>query len=254
MNLFRSDALAGMTYLVTGSSSGIGKAAAILLAESGARIIAHGRDEFRLQDTLEAMPGSGHSMSIAALDSADQTFDWIRSIVEKEGPLNGVFHCAGVELIRPARMIKQVNLNEVFGSSLFSAFGISRALSATDAMLDGGSVVFMSSLAGVNGQVGMSAYGAAKAAINGLVKSLSCELASRNIRVNSIAAGAVHTPMLQRVTNKTGGNASKAYSDSHLLGFGNSNDIANAALYLLSPMSSWVTGSVMVVDGGYTVR
>jgi len=254
MNLFRSDALDGMTYLVTGASSGIGKATAIMLAECGARVIVHGRDESRLNSTLEALPGTGHSMSIAVLESADQTYDWTKGVVEKEGPLNGAFHCAGVELIRPTRMIKQANLNEVFGSSLFSAFGISRALSAKGAMFDGGSVVFMSSLAGSNGQVGMSAYGAAKAAINGLVKSLSCELAARRIRVNSIAAGAVHTPMLQRVTSNTGEDPSKAYNDSHLLGFGSSNDIANAALYLLSPMSLWVTGSVMVVDGGYTVR
>jgi NAD(P)-dependent dehydrogenase (short-subunit alcohol dehydrogenase family) len=254
LNIFKSDALAGKTYLLTGASSGIGKTTAILLSQCGARVVINGRDESRLNGTLSALEGAGHFITAAALETADQTFEWLKGVLEVSGPLDGVFHCAGIELIRPSRMIKQAQLNDVFGSSLFGAFGIARALSGKNAMVDGGSVVFMSSLAGSNGQVGMSAYGASKSAINGLVKSLACEMAARKIRVNSIAAGAVNTPMLDRVRSNTGDSSSQAYSDYHLLGFGDVVDIANAAFYLLSPLSKWVTGTVMVVDGGYTVR
>lgn len=254
LNIFKPDALAGKTYLVTGASSGIGKATAILLSQCGARVVINGRDESRLCATLCELEGVGHYISAAVLETADQTFEWFKGMLEISGPLDGVFHCAGIELIRPSRMIKQAHLNDVFGSSLFAAFGIARALSGKNAMVDGGSIVFMSSLAGSNGQVGMSAYGASKSAINGLVRSLACEMAARKIRVNAIAAGAVNTPMLDRVKNNTGDSSSKAYSDYHLLGFGDAEDIANAAFYLLSPLSKWVTGTIMVVDGGYTVR
>ena len=254
LNIFKSDALHGRTYLVTGASSGIGKATAVLLSDCGARVLINGRDESRLNETLAQLSGAGHLAFAAPLETADQTNDWLKSVLDASGPLDGVFHCAGIELIRPSRMIKQTHLNDVFGASLFAAFGIARALSGKNAMVDGGSIVFMSSLAGSNGQVGMSAYGASKSAINGLVRSFACEMSPRRIRVNSIAAGAVNTPMLGRVKHNTGDSSSKAYSDSHLLGFGEAGDVANAALYLLSPISKWVTGTVMVVDGGYTVR
>lgn len=254
LNIFQPDALQGRNYLVTGASSGIGRATAALLSECGARVVINGRDEGRLNETFAQLAGVGHIVSAAALETADQTNDWLKSVLVASGPLDGMFHCAGIELIRPARMIKQTQLNDVLGSSLFAAFGIARALSAKNAMVDGGSLVYMSSVAGSTGQVGMSAYSAAKAAIDGMVRSLACELSAKKIRVNSIAAGAVHTAMHDRLTQGSGDEATMAYEQSHLLGFGEPQDVAQAALYLLSPASRWVTGTTMVVDGGYTVR
>ncbi len=157
-------------------------------------------------------------------------------------------------MIRPVRMIKQAQLEDVLGSSLFAAFGMARAFSGKNSLVDGASLVFMSSVAGSTGQVGMTAYSAAKAAINGMVRSLACELASRQIRVNSVAAGAIQTAMHERLTKGSGDDATQAYANSHLLGFGTPADVAHAAVYLLSPASRWVTGTTMFVDGGYTVR
>jgi NAD(P)-dependent dehydrogenase (short-subunit alcohol dehydrogenase family) len=254
MNILKPDALKEMTFLVTGASSGIGRAVAILLSECGARVVLNGRDEARLRLTLSKLYGESHIVSVASLENADQTTEWLKSVLELSGPLSGVFHCAGVELIRPARMIKQAQLIDVFGSSLFAAFGIARAMSAKNALVDGGSIVFMSSVAGSTGQVGMTGYSAAKAGIDGLVRSLACELASKKIRVNSIAAGAVQTAMHDRLINGSGDEATLVYMQSHLLGFGHAEDVAQAALYLLSPASRWVTGTTMVVDGGYMVR
>lgn len=254
MSIFRNDVFEGKTFLITGASSGIGRAAAILLAECGARLIITGRDTIRLNQALSSLNGPGHLAFSIELQTADQTNDWLKSLLDMTGPLDGVFHSAGVEMIRPVRMIKQAQINDVFASSLFSAFGIVRALSGKAALVDGSSLVFMSSVAGSTGQLGMSAYSAAKAAIDGMVRSLACEMASRQIRVNSIAAGAVKTSMHERLTNGSGDDANQAYANSHLLGFGEPEDIAQAVVYLLSPASKWITGTTMFVDGGYTVR
>jgi NAD(P)-dependent dehydrogenase (short-subunit alcohol dehydrogenase family) len=254
MSLFKSDVFHGMTYLVTGASSGIGRATAILLADCGARVLLNGRDEKRLSDTLAALRGSAHQAFPLSLQTADQANDLVKDLLVNLGPLNGVFHSAGVEMIRPARMIKQAQLDELFGSSLFAAFGLARALSGKNALVDGASLVFMSSVAGSTGQVGMTAYSAAKAGINGLVRSLACELASRQIRVNSVAAGAVQTAMHERLVKSGGDDVTEAYANAHLLGFGTPEDVAQAVVYLLSPASRWVTGTTMFVDGGYAVR
>jgi NAD(P)-dependent dehydrogenase (short-subunit alcohol dehydrogenase family) len=254
MNFFKSDSLQGMTYLVTGASSGIGKASAILLSQCGARLVLSGRDEARLDQTLSVLSGASHLKYVSSLENADQSTEWLKEVLQHTGPLSGVFHCAGVELIRPVKITKQSQLNDVFGSSLFAAHGIARALIAKNAIVEGGSIIFMSSVAGSRGQVGMSAYSAAKSGIDGLTRSLACEFASKRIRVNSIAAGAVQTPMHNRLTTSSSEEATLAYEQSHLLGFGDAEDVAQAALYLLSPMSKWVTGTTMVVDGGFMVR
>jgi NAD(P)-dependent dehydrogenase (short-subunit alcohol dehydrogenase family) len=255
MNIFSENCLKGGTYLVTGASSGIGQATASMIAQFGGKVIASGRDEARLQKTLSALtPGAPHAISVQALIDADQTVDWIKGLVELHGPLTGVFHAAGVELIRPVRLTKQVHLNDVFGSSLYSAFGIARAISQKNMFADGGSVVFMSSVGGSIGQSGMTAYSAAKAGIDGMVRSLACELASRSIRVNSIAAGAIKTAMHERYSKMSGAEATDDFEKGHLLGFGEAEDVANAALFLLSAASRWITGSTLAVDGGYMVR
>lgn len=254
MNLFKNDSLEGGTYLITGASSGIGRTTAKLVAECGGKLVISGRDTERLDITLGEMSGQGHMAFPAVLENADQTCDWIKSIIETTGPLSGVFHCAGIELIRPIRMLKQAQLDQVVGSSLFAGFGIARAMSQKNALEDGASIVFMSSVAGSTGQTGMTAYSAAKAAIDGMVRSLACEMAPRKIRVNSIAAGAIKTSMHERLIRNSGEEAAEAYERAHLLGFGDAQDVAQAALFLLSDSSRWITGTTMVVDGGYLVR
>lgn len=100
----------------------------------------------------------------------------------------------------------------------------------------------------------MTAYSAAKAAVDGMMRSLAVELAPRGIRVNSIAAGAVETAMHGRLANTLPSAAMEAYEAKHLLGFGRPEDVASAAVFLLSPAARWITGTTMVVDGGFTVR
>ena len=255
MSGFAPDLLQGKTFLVTGASSGIGREVARELAVVGARVIVSGRNSERLEALLAQLPSRGHSSSPMTLDNPDRIADWCKELALKEHGLDGIFHAAGTELIRPVRLTKEAQIKGVFESSLYAAFGLARAAASKGVMKDcGGSLVFMSSVAGLRGQNGMVAYSAAKAAIDGLVRSLAVELAHQRIRVNSIAAGAVQTEMHDRLTTGLSPEAIAEYEGRHLLGFGEPGDIAAAAVYLLSGLSRWVTGATWIVDGGYTLR
>lgn len=254
MKVFNSSCLAGGLYLITGASSGLGRAASRMVAQCGGKVIISGRNFARLQAVFNELPGNGHYMAQQELNSMDLVAEWVKGLAETHGPFSGVFHAAGIELVKPVRLLNQDNLNLVFESSIFSAFGIAKAVAQRGVMQEGGSVVYMSSVAGSSGQVGMTAYSAAKAAIDGLVRSLSCELAGKGIRVNSVVAAAVKTEMHDRLTKNLDDSAVQSYQLSHPLGFGEPEDIANTVLFLLSAASGWITGSALRVDGGYLAK
>ncbi len=255
INNFSENCLLGRSFLVTGASSGLGQAAAFLIASCGGRVLLGGRDLTRLEQTLSQLDSRApHVLVPHTLTDADTTADWVMSLTSEHGMLHGVFHSAGAELIRPMRLTKQENIDKTFQSSIFAAFGIARAVSHKNVVHDGASVVLMSSVAGSTGQVGMAAYSAAKASVEGLVRSFAVELATRRIRVNAIAAGAIKTAMHERLTRNSGEVATLGYEKAHLLGFGEPEDVANAVVFLLSEASKWITGTTLFVDGGYVVR
>jgi len=253
-NIFRDNLLAGQRFLVTGASSGLGLAVGHLLAASGATVLGVGRNPERLEAAVASWQGSGHLACIQDLNGADEVAAFTKSLADAHGALNGIFHAAGNELLRPIRLSKQAQFDEAFGSAFFAAAGLSRAAAQKGVMVDGGALLFMSSVAGSAGKVGMAAYSASRAAVEGMVRSLACEFAPRAIRVNALAAGAVQTPMHDRITHGAAPGVVEAYASSHLLGFGNADDIANAAVYLLGPGGRWITGTTLVVDGGYLCK
>lgn len=253
MSTFASDALKGKVFLITGASSGLGRATAIAIAECGGQVLASGRNHSRLEATVDSMMGGDHVFLPFELSNADGVANWVKSIAEKYGSLSGIFHSAGSELLLPARMTKQPDLEALLQNNFFPAFGIARASASKGIIADGGSIVFMSSVAGVRGQAGMTGYSAVKSAICGLVRSLSCELAPRKIRVNSIMAAAVETEMHERLMAASSREARSEYEAKHLLGFGKSEDVAQAVIFLLSDASRWISGTNLVIDGGYTV-
>lgn len=219
----------------------------------GPELILVGRDPARLQESL-ALVGAGHAAVAASLDDADLVAELVRSIASDHGQLDGILHCAGAELVRPMRMTKRAQVDMVFGAAVNASLGIARAVSQKGVASDGASLVFMSSVASARGTAGMVAYSAAKAAVDGMVRALACELAPRRIRVNSIAAGAVRTEMHDRIGRSLSEEGMADYERRHLLGFGRPEDVANAALFLLSDASSWITGTALRVDGGFSAR
>lgn len=252
--IFTEDALAGSNILVTGASSGIGRAAAIMFSRAGARIVLSGRDPDRLTETRELLRGEGHLLIARALTGVTDGHDLVVQASKEAGGLTGVFHAAGVAGLRSSKMISPDHVDEIFGSSVDAGLGIAKACAKRNVFADGGAIVFMSSVAGVRGRAGMAAYSASRAAVGGLTRSLAAELAPRHVRVNEIVAGAIETEMHAQITGSLDQSGVDAYRDLHMLGFGRPEDVAGAAIFLLSDAGRWITGASLAVDGGYTAK
>lgn len=252
LQVFAPDALAGRRLLMTGASSGLGRAAAIAAARVGARVAITGRNAERLEATLAQLSGEGHTAFPGELSDADAAAELVKRAASEGGAFDGVFHAAGVFAVLPAKITKQKHIDQLFGASVPGAYGIARAVASKAVMNDGGSVAFMSSVAGVRGNAGLAVYAGAKAAILGLSSALAIEMAPRRIRVNAIVAGTVETEMHLKMQAAQGEGGSDANLQRHPLGYGRPDDVAAAVVFLMSDAARWITGTAFTVDGGYT--
>ena len=243
--------LEGKTILITGASSGIGRGTAIECSKMGAKIVLTGRNVERLNETQSQMEGSGHLILDGDLTVEEQ----LDRIVNEMPVVNGVVHCAGVSQIKMVRFMDKASLNAVFDVNFFGPITLNNALIQKKKIQKNSSIVFISSISGIYAsQVGEAGYGATKAALAGYAKSAALELAARGIRVNCIHPGVIETPLLG-VSNSTFSEEEletlkKKYP---LKRFGQSEDVARCAIYLLSDASLFMTGANLVLDGGFTL-
>ena len=243
--------LTSRNILITGASSGIGRATAIELAKEGANVILTGRNLQRLEETAEL--SNTKRFLTFDLNNTDDIVPLLKEIANEYGALSGIFHAAGIEGSLPVNIIKKKHIDEIFQSSIYAFIMLAKGISNQKVRSESCSLVTMSSAASIRGTPGLSAYSAAKAAIDGAVRSLASELASKKIRVNSIIAGAIDTEMHRKAAQKVPEKSYRDYLNKHPLGFGETKDIAKAATYLLSDQSKWVTGTSLKVDGGYCI-
>lgn len=238
------------TILVTGASSGIGMATAIECSKMGARLIITGRNEERLQDTLNQLEGNEHQMIVADLVNENE----IRSLVDKVPVLDGVVLSTGRVSSIPILFATREKFNPIFDINFFSPIELFRLLVKSKRIAKDSSVVFIVSIGGTEAFTpGGAIYGASKAALNSMISYCAIEFAPKKIRVNGICPGMVETPLIHDgIISET---QMKADKERYLMKrYGNPEDVAYAAIYLLSDASSWMTGQSIIIDGGITVR
>lgn len=248
--MYNPFSLEGKTILITGASSGIGRATAIECSKMGAIVLITGRNKKRLNETYIALEGKGHKQLIADLSSLYKTNDL--SILVPE--IHGIVHCAGIVKTLPFQFITMEQLSLIMNVNFTAPTLLSQQLIKNKTLKRGASVVFISSISGVNiSMPGNSMYSASKGAINGMVKGMALDLASKGIRVNSVTPGMIQTELLYEgiISEDQLNEDIKKYPMNR---YGKPEEVAYAVIYLLSEASAWVTGSNLLIDGGYTLQ
>lgn len=238
-----------MRYLVTGATGELGGLLCVELANMGHALSVMARDI----DRWFALPRPPADLiPIDGMEEPILLTNRIESHVREFGPLDGIVHCAGHEVIAPLGRMTDRRFFEAMQPAV-QAFALLRAAARTGVMVDGGSIVMVSSVSAARSSGAIGAYAASKACIEALARSAALEMAPRSIRVNCVAPGAFLSPMHDRITGVQTTTAAEAYRAKHPLGFGEPDDVVAAILFLLDSVAArWVTGSVMAVDGGFS--
>ena len=239
--------LQGKTVLITGASSGIGRATAVECARLGARCVITGRDEPRLQQTLESLPGDGHMYIIADLS----TQCGVDKLVETMPNVDGLVNNAGAGIRKPVGFYKQEDLERIFQINTFTPMLLTKAILRKKKLNRGGAVIFTSSVAALTSQLGNGIYGASKSALATYMRYCAFELAEKNIRANAVLPGMVDTPFIHQGRLAEEDMQKDMQENYPLKRYGRPEDIAHAIIYLLSDAASWVTGVSLIVDGGH---
>lgn len=244
--------LEGKTILVTGASSGIGRSISVECSKMGAKMVVSGRNVDRLNETLRMLEGKGH---IAI--SVDLSFqEGIDRLVSQCPEINGFVPCAGIPKIGNVKHINRKDITEIIEINEIAPILLMSALLRKKKIKKKSSIVFIASLSGIFvANVGDSLYSTSKGAISGFAKGAALELAAQGTRVNTLCPGLTPTSILEQ--------SNELFSMEHLMEstkgkfplkrLGKPEDIAYAAIYLLSDASSWVTGTNMKLDGGYSL-
>jgi len=235
--------------LVTGASSGIGRAVAIECSRMGAELIITGRNEQRLNETFNKLKKGNHKKIIADL-RFDEQLENIASLINK---LNGIVHCAGITNPVPFQFVNRDKFEEIFSINFLSPALLTNMLLKKKIIENGASIIFISSVSGVYcSSVAGSLYSSTKGAINGLIKGMALDLANKQIRVNSVCPAMIETNIFEdgRITKEQLEEDKRKYP---LKRYGKPEEVAYAVIYLLSDASGWVTGSNLLIDGGYTL-
>lgn len=239
--------------LVSGASSGIGRAIAIEVAKHGARVVLMGRRVDRLRETAAACGAPDRSEVLEIdLGQLEGVGAAVAGVAARVGRIYGLCHCAGTVQTLPLSALRPDRIRAMFDVNVLAGMELLRALCRRDVLDEqGGSALWISSVYAHVGAAGQIGYSATKGAVLSAVRSMALEFAPRRLRVNSLSPGFVRTEMTQS------GNLNQAQWDRilalHPLGAGEPEDVARAAAFMLDPASRWITGADLIIDGGYTL-
>ncbi|WP_153397439.1 SDR family NAD(P)-dependent oxidoreductase [Chryseobacterium vaccae] len=241
--------------LITGASSGIGRSCSVECSNAGADLILIARNEEELQKTVSMLsPEAKAEMIIADITQGESLEELIAEKVAVLGKISGFIHCAGIEKTLPLKKHTPQLYHDIFAVNVISGFEIAKILSLKKYKTETSAFVFISSVAGMVGEIGKAAYSASKGAVVSGARSLAMELSRNGIRVNSISPAMVDTPILEKMFENIGEEAAEEILKKHPLGIGKPEDVANACIFLLSDAAKWITGTNLVVDGGYSAQ
>lgn len=251
MTVYNPYSLEGKTILVTGASSGIGAETAFECSRLGASIIVLGRNEERLNSTFARLNreySQNHQLVLS--DLTDESS--VVTMVETISPVDGLVCNAGVNRVKPLSFIKPEDFEFVFQTNTFSGINLIRLLLKKRKFNKNSSIVFTSSVSAFFNAPGRALYASSKAALTSLMRSVAIELADKGIRANAVHPGMVETKLIHESLSDE--EREKNVEKYPLKRFGKPEEIAWAIIYLLSDASSWVTGTSMIIDGGFLLK
>lgn len=249
--MYNPFSLSNKLILVTGASSGIGAETAVECSKLGANVIITGRNIERLNDTfgrMDTTSGQSHQQIIADLSNPED----ISHLVEQICKLDGLVNNAGVNRVKPVAFLKQDDLDYVFQTNMFAQVCLVQQLLKKKKIQKGASIVFTSSVSNYYNAPGRSLYASSKSALTSFMRSCAVELADKQIRANAVHPGMVETKMI--LENLTEEERQKDLNEYPLKRYGKPEEIAWAIIYLLSDASAWVTGSSLIIDGGFMLK
>lgn len=234
--------------IITGAASGIGKETAITASRLGANVIMLDLSVDGLKDTTYLLDGNNHSYYITDLTDTERISTIIKEIIEKNGIINGLVHCAGISSRKPLNVLTKDGFSKVMDVNFYSFVELVRQVCKKKHFAEGGSVVVMSSISSIRGYKAKSEYCVSKAAVDSFVRCMALELAERRIRVNSVMAAEVLTPLALKAREM---NQAVSASDFKApLGPSEPYEVANTILFLLSDATRTITGTSILIDGG----
>ncbi len=243
MSTITQENLEGQRALVTGATSGIGRAVALQLARDGAEVLVHGRDAARGAETVKQITDAGGKASFLAADLADAAD--VRRLASEAGDVDILINNAGIALFGATAEFDLSAFDTMFASNVRAPFFLVAALAPGMAARGHGSIVSLSSMAGGVGLVGGAAYGATKASLEAMTRAWAAEYSASGVRVNAIAPGPVYTPTPSGAEFITAlGETTPMHRASQ------PDEIAEVIAFLASPRASYMTGATVAADGG----
>jgi NAD(P)-dependent dehydrogenase (short-subunit alcohol dehydrogenase family) len=241
--------LEGKTILVTGASSGIGRSVAIECSKLGATVVITGRNVNRLNETFLQLNSNRNNLQlIADLTNSSE----IEKIIDTIPNIDGLVNNAGKTKVKLVKSIKEIELEDIIKTNAIAPILLTNFLIKKNKINTGSSIVFTSSLSGIYCvHYGESMYAASKGAISGFAKGAALDLSKKNIRVNCVNPGVVETEIFNGILSQKELEEKKKFFP--LNRFGQPKDVAHAIIFFLSDASSWITGSDLKIDGGYSL-
>jgi gluconate 5-dehydrogenase len=238
--------------LITGGGTGLGLGIAQCMVDAGAQVVIVGRRETVLREAVGQL-GPAASFELHDVTQTDRVVDLVQRVEGRVGPISILVNNAGIHLKKPAVDTTEEELLGVFNTHVTGAFALTRAVAPGMIQRGDGSVLFIASMASLFGIPQVSAYTVAKSAYLGLVNSLTVELSPRGVRVNAIAPGWIDSQIMRNAVEGDPERKNRILTRTPMQRFGDPRDIGHAAVYLSSSAASFVTGTVLPVDGGAAI-